>query len=257
MGGHVTTRLRRLVFLAGAILGLALLLPALGELPAVGAGTSAYADLLDRITPDERHVADVITAINFDFRGLDTLGEEMILFAAVLGVAMLLRHHLDEAIEGFDEAAGKTSSGPRPSEAMSVLAIGLVGVTILFGLYVVAHGQLTPGGGFQGGVILASAPLVAYLTGGASVFRRLASPRYVRGVEAVGAGGYVCTGLLGLFAGAPFLANVLPLGTMGDLFSGGTILVLDALTGMAVAGGFVVLVFTFVEELGERARGAS
>ena len=44
----------------------------------------------------ERHATAVVTAINFDYRGFDTMGEEFILFAAVLGLALLLREPREE-----------------------------------------------------------------------------------------------------------------------------------------------------------------
>src|SRR5690348_9744432 len=47
--------------------------------------------VLDRVGPSERHMANVVNATTYDIRGFDTMGEEFILFAAVVGVALLLR----------------------------------------------------------------------------------------------------------------------------------------------------------------------
>ena len=59
--------------------------------------------------------------------------------------------------------------------------------------------------------------------------------------DGVGASGYVLIGLLGLFAGASFLSNVVGLGVAGNLISGGTIPLLNLVVGVEVAGGFAIL----------------
>ena len=95
-------------------------------------------------------------------------GRGLILFAAVIGVAILLRAHRDEEErEALEFAFGR--SAPRTSDAVRALAVGLVGPTVVTGVYIVAHGHLTPGGGFQGGVVLATALLLVYLAGGYAV----------------------------------------------------------------------------------------
>ena len=63
---------------------------------------------------------------------------------------------------------------PPTSDATRVFGIALVGLTVIFGLYMISHGQTTPGGGFQGGVILATAPLSVYLCAEAKTFQRIA-----------------------------------------------------------------------------------
>ena len=62
----------------------------------------------DQRRAGQRHATDIVTALNFDFRAFDTLGEEFILFASVSGVALLLRQLRDEderrsAAAGLDE----------------------------------------------------------------------------------------------------------------------------------------------------------
>jgi hypothetical protein len=76
---------------------LAVLLIGLHGLPAFGHFHGVYGLLVNRIEPVERHATDIVTALNFDIRAYDTLGEEFILFASVSGVALLLRHLRGEA----------------------------------------------------------------------------------------------------------------------------------------------------------------
>jgi multicomponent Na+:H+ antiporter subunit B len=74
--------------------------------------------------------------------------------------------------------------------------------------------------------------------------------------EALGIAGYVGVGLLGMEVGGSFLRNVLPLGQTGSVLSSGTILLLNLCSGLAVAGGFVIAIYSFLQQTLEmRIRG--
>ncbi len=204
-----------------------------------------YGDILNAISVPERHITDVVTAVNFDFRGFDTLGEEFIMFSSVMGVLVLLRH--------VPDGGGKKDQSPRRhiapvSDAVRVLTVLLVGPVVLFGIYMVTHGQISPGGGFQGGVVLATAPLLVYLAGEFKKLMKIAPHHLLEIGEAVGAAGYAVVGAVALASGLPFLQNVLPLGKPGNVVSGGTVMFIDVTVGLEVAAGFVLLLMTFVEE---------
>jgi len=206
-----------------------------------------YGDAINRMSVPALHITDAVTAVNFEFRGFDTLGEEFIMAVSVLGAALLLRKHPDQGSgPPQDKAAGRKIS--RPGDAVRVLTVGLVGPVTLFGIYIVVHGQLTPGGGFQGGVILASAPLLIYLAGEFGSLQQVAPRWLVEVGEAVGAGGYAVIGAVSLAVGLPFLANYLPPGRVGDLFSGGIVALIDVTVGLEVAGGLLLLLLVFLEE---------
>ena len=127
--------------------------------------------------------------------------------------------------------------------------MGSILVTLIFGLYIGLHGQLTPGGGFQAGVILASVPFLLYVCENTQVFRRVTSHVAVEVIEAVGAGSYALIGLCPLLLGVPLLTNVLPLGTTGDVFSSGTIAIISACIGVEVTAAFVLVTYTYLEEI--------
>ena len=239
--------LRRRVFLVAAAAAGALLLWGLTGLPDYGVYNGPYGDVLNRVAVAERSATNVVAAVTFDYRGVDTMGEEYILFAAVLGVAILLRAQRDETEQPPDEDAADRHA-PATSNAVRVVGLALVGPVVLFGGYVVTHGHLTPGGGFQGGVVLATAALLVYLSGEYVTLRRVSPELVTDAAEAVGAAGYVAVGLLGVAAGTAFLANVLPLGHPGQLLSAGTILPINAAVGLEVAGGFVLLLSEFLEQ---------
>src|SRR5207244_3840281 len=149
MVAHATARaarVRRRVRLgtfavSGSVLA-ALFVWALTDLPDFGDFRGEYGRILNSVTGSERHVTNVVAAVVFDYRGFDTLGEEFLLFAAVMAVALLLR----EARSGEERRVDRVQSD-------GVRAGGLfaAGPTVVLGLDVVADGDLAPGGGYQAG----------------------------------------------------------------------------------------------------------
>ena len=219
-------------------------------LPHFGKVSSVYANIVNAISVPQRHITDVVTAVNFDFRGFDTLGEEFILFTSVMGIALLMRRTKDEpAGDHEDRAQGRIV--PPPSDAVRVVTLLLIAPTVLFGWYIIVHGQVTPGGGFQGGVILSSAPLLLYLCGSYPKFRGAAAPRMIEIAEAVGAAAYIIIGGACVALGGLFLENVLPLGKTGTLTSGGIVPFINLGVGLEVSGGFVLILIVYLEELME------
>jgi multicomponent Na+:H+ antiporter subunit B len=225
-----------------------LFLIAILGLPPIGHYRGPYGDVLNAVAVNERHSTDIVSAVNFDYRGFDTLGEESILFASVIGATLLLRKQLREE-KGEPEEEAPQRQVPEMSDGVRVLAWLLTAPMVLFGIYFVVHGQLTPGGGFQGGLVLATVPLMIYLAGDLGVLQRVISHGLVELTEAVGIGGFVLIGVAGLVLGVQFLENVIPLGPAdAKVYSGGTIPLISLATGLAVTGGFILLLLAFLEE---------
>jgi multicomponent Na+:H+ antiporter subunit B len=243
----MSVRARMALFaVAGAGLVL-LLLWGVAGLPRFGESRSEYARTLNAHAVHERHATNVVSAVTFDYRGLDTMGEEFILFAAVMGVTLLLRSQRGEE-EGtpHDRAEGRRAQDT--SDAVRVAALALIGPAIVLGLSVVAHGQLTPGGGFQGGVVLAAAPALLYLSGRLLRLRSVHPEHALDLGEGTGAAGFVVIGLLGLMLGSAFLANFIGKGATGSVFSAGTIPILNVLVGLEVVAGLTLVLFEFLEQ---------
>src|ERR1700733_10271362 len=217
------SRRARLAFFAVAAAALAMTLGVgLAGLPSFGGQITAYARMLNELAPKQRHVTDVVSAISFDYRGIDTLFEEFILLAAVAGISVLLRPLSDETRELPEDKAPERSIPP-PSPAVWLLAVFLSSLLVLTGLETVTHGQLTPGGGFQGGVILASGLYVVYLGTNYTTVERFQPDALLESSDGLGAFGYVVIGLLGLLAGTSFLSNVVNLGITGAAVSSSTL----------------------------------
>ncbi len=112
----------------------------------------------------------------------------------------------------------------------------LLPFAIVFGIYIILFGTVSPGGGFQGGVITASAVLLIYLGHGFDSAKKSINSEVLRINEALGASAYAILGFLGLFAGANFARNIFyDIGPVGELISAGTI------TFMGYAVGYKVL----------------
>ena len=236
----MSRRFRLALFAAGAAGLAAVLLWGATGLPAFGHYHGEYGKVLNRVAVGERHATNVVAAVVFDYRGFDTMGEELILFTAVLGVALLLR-------EVREQDAPRTEPAVR-SDALRTVGLALAAATLVVGLNVVAHGYLTPGGGFQGGVVVAAGFLLVWLAGRYRAFRRLTPIAPVDFAEGTGAGAYVVVGIAGLLTGSAFLHNLLPKGTTGLLASAGSIPVLNVAAALEVAAAFVILFNEFLEE---------
>lgn len=228
-----------------------LVLRAMAGLPGFGHYPGPYGDILNHVAYYQRHLTNIVTAINFDYRGLDTLGEEFILFAAVAGVVVLLRDEPNrEPADPEQPAAPGRPDLPR-SDDSAWMSTGFLGLTLVFGIYVILHGQLTPGGGFQGGTITGTATLLIYLTRNYRAFCSIVPKASTDALEAVGAAAYGLVGIAALAAGSVFLQNILPLGKTGDLWSSGTVFVINFFVGVEVAAGFTVIFLEFTEEVRE------
>jgi multicomponent Na+:H+ antiporter subunit B len=231
----------RLGLFAFSAAGLAaLLLWGVAGLPDFGHYRGPYGYVLNAVAPNERQTANVVTATVFDYRGLDTLGEEFILFSAALGVALLLREVREESERPTERIR---------SDAVRLVGLAFVPLLLLLALAVVAHGPITPGGGFQGGVAVAGAFVLVWLAGDYHAFRRLTPPPSVDFVKSAGGGGYAVIGVASMLLGGAFLQNFGPLGTAGTLASGGSIPLLNIASALEVAAAFVLIFSEFGEEL--------
>jgi multicomponent Na+:H+ antiporter subunit B len=236
----MSRRVRLALFGVSAAGLAALLLWSVTGVPKFGDYHGAYGTILNKAAPKERQTSNVVAAVTFDYRGFDTMGEELILFAAVMGVAMLLREPREED--------APVPEDPVRSDALRAFGVAFAGATLVLGLWIVAHGYITPGGGFQGGVILAAAFLLVWLAGTYRAYRRLSPVPLVEFGEGAGAGGYVVIGLCALLIGDAFLHNLLPYGTFGTLASSGSIALLNWAAALEVTAAFVLLFHEFLTE---------
>jgi multicomponent Na+:H+ antiporter subunit B len=243
----VTRRVRLWLFALAACGLSAVLVIGFRDLPHYGHAHELYGALANRTEPKLRHATDVVTALNFDLRAFDTLGEEFILFASVSGVALLLRQLRDEGEEEQSKEAEEHRFAGA-SDGLKMLSLILIPLIIAFGAYLVFHGQLTPGGGFQGGVVLAAGPLAILLAGRYLSMRRVAPKRLAESADALGATAYALIGLGGLIFAGTYLMNPLPLGVPGKLLSAGMMPLNSIAVGLEVTGAFLMTWTEFLDQ---------
>lgn len=203
--GRVMRPDRRAMILPGILaIGVgALLIYAALDLPRFGDPSSPANAHVGRAyleaTPKDIGAPNVVTAVLASYRGFDTLGETAVIFAAGLGVALML---------GF----GPRSSLPAPPDQMGdhhvvlrVTAKLLIPLIVLFALYVQFHGDLGAGGGFQAAVILASAVILHALVFGLRATMAAVPVRVARTVAALGVVVYAGLGIVCMANGGAFL----------------------------------------------------
>ena len=177
-------------------------------------------------TPKQLQVANVVTAVVVNYRGFDTLGEVTVLFLASTGLASILFRRRSKHTE-----LNPRRQSTRASRIVHVAGKALFPLMILLGAYVFIHGHLTPGGGFQGGVIIATGYLFMLIA-----YRRFAiKHNAITWIESLAGATFAGLGVMGLILGNDFLENFLKTGHLNDLLSGGIIPLIYIAVGFKVA----------------------
>ena len=109
---------------------------------------------------------------------------------------------------------------------------------VVYIFYIILHGHLSPGGGFQGGVLMAGVVILIYLGHGFEATVDALSYHTLHRGEGVASVVYVALALMGVAAGAQFCQNILYThGSIGDLYSSGTIFWMNVTVGVKVITG--------------------
>ena len=190
----------------------------------------------------ETGAVNTVAAVVLDYRAFDTLGESVMLFAAVVAVIMLIR---------TGSTGGSTpseNSGKTKQPLVLRLIVKLTTPFILiYGIYILLNGHLSPGGGFSGGAILgAGMALFAFAFGSASV-RRFLSFKTFSVCTCAALLFYALVKGWAFFMGASGLSTGIPAGIPGNIFSGGLILPLNICVGIIVAFTVYALYALFSE----------
>jgi len=184
--------------------------------------------------------ANLVTAVVVTYRGLDTLGEVSILFLTAAIISFVLKFR-DEELEKNREV--------RPtSEILDTATQVLTPIIMLVGIYIFMNGHLTPGGGFQGGAVIASAVLLMLL---ASPKMKI-SHTVIATIETISGVSFVIIGALGIAIGGGFLDNsIMSLGTFGTLLSAGAIPIIYIFVGLKVGAELSNIIGTFSQAQNE------
>ena len=149
-------------------------------------------------SPKEVGLPNMVTSVLASYRGFDTLGETVVVFAAMIGVLSLLGVVRRE--NEHDPESGLVSH-----RVLHVVAKLIIPLIILFALYVQFHGDFGPGGGFQAGVIGAAAFILYALVFGLPKAFAVVSPTFLEKMAAFGVLLYASVGLYSMYKGGHFL----------------------------------------------------
>lgn len=191
---------------------------------------------------EEIHIPNIVTSILASYRGFDTLGEVFVVFAAGIGVLALLgalkQQRADDYLQFSDTA------NLRHHTILHVISKILIPVILMFGLYVQFHGDYSPGGGFQAGVIFAVAFILYALIFGLSSAQKIISPAVLQWIMAFGVLLYGGTGVVSLLKGANYLDyDVLGHDPVHGQHMG--ILTVELGVGICVASVMLCIFYTF------------
>ena len=156
----------------------------------------------------DTHVPNLVTSVLADYRGFDTLLETIVVFIACIGIYSILR--IETAKSKTDEPEEDITTAPPsydPSDSLIVRQASrfMVPFMQLFALYVIAHGHYSPGGGFQGGVILGASLILLAISFDLKFLLRQWREKPLMLLVASGVCLYATVGLACMFTGGNYL----------------------------------------------------
>lgn len=186
----------------------------------------------------ETGAVNIVAGMILDYRAFDTLGESNVLFIAACSVLILLRISREkdgsQSAEQLLVEANDRMYEPKNDTILQHITKLLVPIVLLFGMYVIMNGHISPGGGFSGGALMGAA-LILYLNAfGFQKTERFFTFRVFQTVSLCALSFYAVSKAYSFFTGANHLWSFITPGTPGKLFSAGLIPYLNLAVGLVV-----------------------
>ncbi len=181
---------------------------------------------------------NLVTGMILQYRAFDTFGETNVLFISTCVVMLLLMAPKKEGHKEEKEDKKKIPEEkfePEGDIILGTVARIAVPMILLFGLYILLNGHLSPGGGFSGGAIMGAGLILHCVAFGFSKTARFFNEHVYEVVKVGSLCLYAMIITYYLFTGANGIASVVPLGTVGNIISSGLILPINILVGLEVA----------------------
>lgn len=186
----------------------------------------------------ETGAINMVTGMILDYRAFDTFGESCVLFIASCCVMILLRIDKSSDSEAQKKRMAEANDRlyePKNDIILQKVACVLVPLILIFGIYIILNGHLSPGGGFSGGAVTGSG-LILYLNAfGFEKTSKFFTEKTFRCITLGALSFYCIAKSYSFFTGANHLASGIPLGTPGAILSSGLILPLNICVGLVVA----------------------
>ena len=219
---------------------IAILLLAVSYLPPVGsANNPASNEVVEKYIEDglqDTGAVNIVTGMILDYRAFDTFGESNVLFIATCTVLILLRSdRKKDQRKAAAEARREQYYEPKDDSILQKVTFVLFPVIVIFGIYVILNGHISPGGGFSGGAII-GAGLILYANAfGFEKLGQFFTEKTYKWISFSALTFYCLAKSYSFFTGANHLESGIPLGTAGDILSSGLILPLNICVGLVVA----------------------
>ena len=230
-------RAYRLVAITGGLLFALILLATVATLPRFGSPDAPTVNEVSRRYLEkglvETGAVNAVAGVILDYRAFDTLGESVVLFTATVAVFFLLQQMKRKDGEKTEDEREPLHKGIRSLPARVVLGMTFP-LIMLYGVYIVLNGHLTPGG-FSGGVILGGGLVLSHVVFGEDYARKFITVERCARIIAGGLFVYIGLKTFSILMGASGIKYVFPLGTPGSIFSSGLILPLNICVGVVVA----------------------
>ncbi len=215
-----------------------ILLIGVSYLPEFGGtnGLPTQNELVDKYIQDginDTGATNFVTGMILDYRAFDTLGESFVLFTAVSCVFILLKHTRPRTKSKKD--AYVLLKDPILRSCASII----VPIILLFGLYVILNGSISPGGGFSGGAIVGAGLIFYSLVFGHEQMSKFFNIKVFKAISSVSLLTYCITKAYSFFTSVNGYYNVfdtlIDIQVEGTIFSGGLIFILNACVGLVVS----------------------
>lgn len=239
-------RIYRVLSLFICVILIAMLLMTVFYLPKIGdANNPASNEVVERYIENglqETGAVNIVTGMILDYRAFDTFGESNVLFIAACCVLILLRIDVDDVKNNSEAEKAKIEAEmndrlyePKNDLILQKVAFFLVPFLMIFGIYIILNGHLSPGGGFSGGAVI-GAGLILYLNAfGFKKTERFFTQKTFKTVTFCALTFYCLAKSYSFFTGANHIESHIPLGKAGAIISSGLILPLNICVGMVVA----------------------
>ncbi len=179
---------------------------------------------------EETGGVNIVGGMILDYRAFDTLGESHVLFIAVSAVLILLRNDRKKKNKTPEDLLYE----PHPDLILQRVARLQIPCVLMFGIYIVMNGHLSPGGGFSGGTVMGAALILYYNAYGSEKIGRFFTYKTFNAVAITALAFYAFAKCYAFFTGANGLPTHIPLGKPGAILSSGLILPLNIAVGVIV-----------------------
>lgn len=187
-------------------------------------------------------IPNIVTSVLASYRGFDTFGEVVVIFTA--GIAILGLLFVPGGTSSTQKINAINNTMHERHLVLRIVAKILIPFILIFALYVQFHGEYSPGGGFQAGVIFAAAIILYSMLFGLETARRVINQTFIQLLAAIGVLVYGSVGLVSFLNGGNFLDyNVLLSNPVAGQHLG--ILLIELGVGFTVTAVMIIIFFNF------------